>query len=216
VAQEIQAVSDEHLAHCAQGGDTAAFEDLVHRFEGRIYRFALQVCGHEADACELTQDTFVSAYSHLGRFDPSRSFTTWLFTIARRKGIDRSRRTRPVFDDKPPERLDTDDPAVLLARREAGEDLWRAARRVLSESQFQTLWLRYAEDLSVREIARVLRKTRPHVKVLLFRARAVLGRELERRARTDGGVPASAPTARPRHSTAPVADLATPVAQRSL
>jgi RNA polymerase sigma-70 factor (ECF subfamily) len=47
--------------------------------------------------------------------------------------------------------------------------------------QFQALWLRYAEDLRVEEIARVLRKTQTHVKVLLFRARTFLGHELEQR-----------------------------------
>lgn len=216
MTQEAQADSDEHLAQRAQRDDGAAFEALVHRFEARIYRFVLHSCGQAADAREVTQDVFVSAYFNLNRFDPARSFTTWLFTIARRKCIDRSRRTRPVFEDKTPELPDPDDPSVLLARREAGRDLWRVARRVLSESQFQTLWLRYAEDLSVREIGRVMHKTLPHVKVLLFRARSVLGRELQRGAVTDWGVPASKPATRPGRPTAPVADLATPVVHRSL
>jgi len=52
------------------------------------------------------------------------------------------------------------------------------ARRCLSAVQFQALWLRYAEDLELAEIARVLGKTRIHVKVLLFRARKTLGNAL--------------------------------------
>lgn len=47
------------------------------------------------------------------------------------------------------------------------------------------LWLHYAEDMSVRDVAHVIRRTQPHVKVLLFRARLVLKRELERRARLE-------------------------------
>ena len=56
--------------------------------------------------------------------------------------------------------------------------MWGLARRALPGPQFQTLWLRYAEDMSVAGIAQVLRKTQTHVKVLLFRARRVLAREL--------------------------------------
>lgn len=179
MAPEFQHVADEQLAQCAQSGEWAAFDELVHRFEARIYRFVWNCCGHEADARELTQETFVTAYLNLKRFDVSLSFAAWLFTIARRKCIDRSRRARPVFADEFPELPDANDPSTLLARREAAEDIWRIARRELSETAFQSLWLRYAEDLSVAETARVLRRTQPHVKVILFRARGALARALE-------------------------------------
>lgn len=175
--------SDEHLAQLAQAGDDGAFETLIRRFEGRVYRLALHWCGRDADAREITQDTFVSAYRHLNRFQPTRSFTTWLFTIARRKWIDHNRRTPRDGEAQIPELADPDDPCVLMTRQEAGHDLWCLARQVLSAAQFQALWLHYVENLSVREIARVMHKTQPHIKVLLFRARAVLGRALQNRSR---------------------------------
>ena len=78
-----------------------------------------------------------------------------------------------------PEPQDDNDPSELLARREEGQSLWGLARRRLPEAQFQALWLRYAEDLSVAGVAQVLHKTQTHVKVLLFRARRVLARELK-------------------------------------
>jgi len=216
VSPPSQALSDEHLAQRARAGDEAAFEALVQRFEGRVYRFALHCCPQEADAREVTQDTFVSAYFHLQRFDPARSFTTWLFAIARRKCVDRLRRAQPPAEEALPELADADDPSVLLARREAGQSLWAIARRALRPAQFQALWLRYAEELSVRDIARVLGKTRPHVKVLLFRGRSLLGRELRRLAQADGGGQASAPAPRPGRQKVPVSDLASSIAPRNL
>jgi RNA polymerase sigma-70 factor (ECF subfamily) len=108
-----------------------------------------------------------------------RSFATWLFTIARRKCIDRHRAARPAADGEMPELPDLNDPAVLLSRREAEQDLWATARRSLPELHFYALWLKYAEEMNVKDIARVLRKTQVHVKVLLFRARTRLARELE-------------------------------------
>jgi RNA polymerase sigma-70 factor (ECF subfamily) len=215
VADEFQKLSDEQVARRAQAGEWAGFDELVRRFEARIYRFVLNCCGHAVDARELTQETFVTAYQHLHQFDASRSLTTWLFTIARRKCIDRGRRARPVCEDELPELPDTDDPATLLDRREAAQDLWRRARGVLSEAQFQVLWLRYAEDLSVREVARVVRKTQPHVKVLLFRARRVLAQALKQGA-AEERMPADRAGVAPPNAALPAAGLATPTVPRSL
>jgi RNA polymerase sigma-70 factor (ECF subfamily) len=195
VAADIQTCSDEELARQTQAGSLAAFEELVYRYEGRIYGFAANSCRNGADAREVTQDTFVRAFQAIDQFDCRRGFAAWLFTIARRKCIDQFRAAPPVADEAVPEPTDDNDPAELLARQEERQDLWGLARRRLPESQFQALWLRYAEGMSVAGIAQVLRKTQTHIKVLLFRARQVLGREL--RARQVPGSPTGYGAAQP-------------------
>jgi RNA polymerase sigma-70 factor, ECF subfamily len=180
VASDLQRLFDEELARETRAGSLAAFEELVYRYEGRIYAFVTQCCRNRADAQELTQDTFVRAFQAIAQFDPRRGFAPWLFTIARRKCIDHHRAAPPAVAEEPmPELPDLVDPSELLARREERENLWQLARRRLPEAQFQALWLRYAEDMSVAGIARVLGKTQTHVKVLLFRARNTLARELK-------------------------------------
>jgi RNA polymerase sigma-70 factor, ECF subfamily len=179
VAADFQRWSDEELARQSQDGLLSAFEELVFRYEGRIYGFIANSCRNTVDAREVTQDTFVRAFQAIDQFDGRRGFAPWLFTIARRKCIDHYRAAPPVADEPMPELADYSDPAELLARQEERQGLWGLARRRLPESQFQTLWLRYAEDMSVAGIAQVLRKTQTHVKVLLFRARRVLARELK-------------------------------------
>jgi RNA polymerase sigma-70 factor (ECF subfamily) len=77
-----------------------------------------------------------------------------------------------------PESVDEIHPGELLAQQEDRQQLWQLARQCLTENQFQALWLRYAEDMDVSQIAQVLGKTRVHVKVLLYRARQILGRHL--------------------------------------
>ncbi|MBC8038991.1 MAG: sigma-70 family RNA polymerase sigma factor [Opitutaceae bacterium] len=171
--------ADEELAREARDGSLACFEELVRRYETRLHRFLARSCGNDADGADLTQDTFVTAYTKLERFDPARSFATWLFTIARRKCIDHLRARRSASGEKLPEFLDEDSPAELLARRDERADLWHRARAVLSDAQFQALWLKYVEGLSVAEIAKVLRLTPTHVKVILFRARTALAAALE-------------------------------------
>jgi RNA polymerase sigma-70 factor, ECF subfamily len=180
MAADFQSLSDDDLARETQAGSMVAFEELVHRYEHRIYAFVMQYCHNDADAHEITQDAFVRAFQAIGRFVPRGGFGPWLFTIARRKCIDRYRATVRASADEPiPEVPDHDDPSVLLARQEERQQLWALARKCLGDTQFQALWLRYAEGMSVEGVARVLRKTQTHVKVLLFRAREVLRRELK-------------------------------------
>ena len=179
VAPDLQSCTDEQLARQSQAGSLLAFEELVYRYEGRVYGFVANFCGNSADAREVTQDTFVRAFQAMGRFDCRRPFAPWLFTIARAKSIDHRRAAPPVAADPLPELPHEDSPAELLARREERRDLWALARRSLPGAQFQALWLRYVEDFSVGEIAQALSKTQTHVKVLLFRARHTLARELK-------------------------------------
>ena len=169
-----------------------AFEQLVYRYEHRVHAFVAQFCGNATDAREITQESFVTAYQKLRHFDARREFAPWLFTIARRKCIDRHRAAPPLAEDSLPELPDENDPAELLARQEDRQHLWRLARVCLPENQYRALWLRYAEDMDVALIAQVLGKTRVHVKVLLFRARQILGRRLNPGQTLAQAIPAAA------------------------
>jgi RNA polymerase sigma-70 factor, ECF subfamily len=178
LAQELPFISDEELARQTQAGRLDAFEQLVYRYEDRVHAFVNQFCRNAADTRELTQDTFVRAFQKVDQFDSRRSFAAWLFTIARRKCIDRHRATAPPADEPLPDQGQDTDPSELMARHEDGQNLWQLARERLGENQFRALWLHYAEDMDVAQIAQVLGKTKVHVKVMLFRARQVLAREL--------------------------------------
>lgn len=188
--------TDEELAWQTRAGSSAAFEELVHRYEHRVYAFLMQHLQDRQDAREVTQDTFVKAFRAIDQFDTRRAFATWLFTIARRKCIDRHRGTRKAEAEPMPELVDPHTPAETLAAIEERAAVWTLARRQLPPLQYQALWLRYAEEMTVAQIAQVLRKTRIHIKVLLFRARQTLSLHLKGPARSHGGQRLS-PMARP-------------------
>jgi RNA polymerase sigma-70 factor (ECF subfamily) len=192
VRSGFQGISDEELARQSQAGSLVAFEELVYRYEHRIYGFAFNCCRQAEDAREITQDTFVQAFRAIGQFDSEQKFAPWLFTIAHRKSIDQHRAAPPVSEELPPEPPDFDDPSELLTRQEEKQDLWELARRRLPKVQFQALWLKYAEELNVAEIGQVLRKTQTYVKVMLFRARQTLGRDLKAK-KTSQGAPVRVP-----------------------
>src|SRR5262245_44481625 len=121
---EIQQPTDEELVRQCREGSLHAFEQLVSRHEGSIYRFTQSICRNEADAREVAQDTFVRAFHALNQYQPRRSFTAWLFGIARRLCIDRLRARRPIPTETVAEPADESDPAADLIRREESQNIW--------------------------------------------------------------------------------------------
>lgn len=162
----------------------AAFAALVARHETRLFNFLLRRVRSREDAEDLTQDAFVRAWKRLDRYDNSWKFSTWLFTIAARMASSHGRskgrrKAREADHAGGAGELAPDDGAM---RTEARGRLWSIAESCLSETAVSMLWLRYVEDMSMREIARALGRTEVGVRVALFRAREAL----ERRLREDG------------------------------
>jgi RNA polymerase sigma-70 factor (ECF subfamily) len=176
---DLPSPSDEALALQTQAGSMEAFEELLLRYEQRIFAFISQSCRNGMDAAEITQETFVKAYQAISQFDPKRTFAPWLFTIARRKCVDHFRATRPASNESAPELSDTNDPSELLARQDERRHLWSLARRILPRAQFDALWLHYVEDMNLAQIAGVLRRPQTYIKVLLFRARKALAEKVK-------------------------------------
>lgn len=161
------------LASRSAKGDRDAFAQLIDRYEGRIFRFALVRLRSPDDAADVAQEVFCRAWRSVGRFDPSRSFATWVLTIARHEIVEVARRRRrPARDaQRERERLATKHPAPTDPDL---PDAWAVARRVLDERTFEVVWLRYAEDRSPAEIARITARTSVSVRVQLHRARRLL------------------------------------------
>ena len=169
--------SAEQFARLAQAGDAAAFEQLVSLHEARIFNYLCQMTGHVHDAQDLTQVTFVKAYRSLARFDPRLSFSTWLFTIAKRTMLNHFRDTRRTEELTDDERMELQTPATDAENRDEQASVWETARR-LPRDQFEALWLRYAEGFSIAETARAMETNQVRVRVLLHRGRRKLAKLL--------------------------------------
>jgi len=85
---------DRELMTRAQAGDMSAFEALVSRHEDKVYGLALRMTRSEADAAEITQDTFLSAYQHLSEFRGEAAFGSWVHRIAANNALMRLRRQK--------------------------------------------------------------------------------------------------------------------------
>ena len=162
------------LVRATLGEDPRAFEKIVRLHSRRVFGFLYQMTRHHQDAEDLTQQTFLKAYQGLHRFDCRRPLINWLLTIARRNALNHFRSARK-WESVPEETACTaPSPARCAEQKDLRENLWARARRVLSPREFEVLWLRFGEELSTEETARIVGLTQTHVKVLVYRARQQL------------------------------------------
>lgn len=180
---------DQTLLARAQVGDISAFEELVGRHEDKVYGLALRMMRSEADAAEITQDTFLSAYQHLGEFRGEAAFGSWVHRIAANNALMRLRRQRTLEvvneDLAAPEFTErgslAETPEADWSRRAddkiLDEELGRAIRQAtdtLPEGYREVFLLKDVEGMSYEEISEMLGISVPAVKSRLHRARLAL------------------------------------------
>jgi RNA polymerase sigma-70 factor (ECF subfamily) len=169
--------TDEDVARRAQRGCRESFDELMKRYQAPILHF-LRGRTAPAEAEDLLQETFLRAFRGLARYRSDWPVRIWLFTIARRACIDSGRRARISMQVIGDVCSTTPDAATIASANEERRTLWAEARRLLSEVEQTALWLHYVEELPIREVASVIRRSPTATKVLMFRARRTLAEHL--------------------------------------
>ncbi len=181
---------DEALARRVQAGCVRSYEELDRRYRGRLVHLLRRRVGKggEAAAEDLAQATLWTAYQKIDRYDPTRRFSTWLFTIGCRKAIDANRadRRRPTRGGESTTAAADPAPgpltrAIRQEQSDAAGGLWRIADEVLTATQWTALWLHYGEDQTPGEVAKAMGLPAVNARVLLHRARKSLGKALRER-----------------------------------
>ncbi|MBI1948616.1 MAG: sigma-70 family RNA polymerase sigma factor [Deltaproteobacteria bacterium] len=185
---------DEALVSAAQAGDYPAFEELVRRHQKNVYALALGMLRNPAEAEEIVQETFLSAFSHLGTFRGDARFSTWLYRVASNHALMRLRKKKPepqgdTYDLEP--RLSTAGtspfdaltqwarrPDDALHSREVEGALDAALDRLTAEDRSLIL-LRAFESASHEDLAHQFNTTVPAIKSRLHRARLLLRQLLD-------------------------------------
>ena len=187
-ARCIETYHDEaQLIAQFQHGDESVFNELVRRYQDRIYRLIRRFVKNHEDALDITQDAFIKAYQGLSNFKRDSQFYTWLYRITVNLCIDFIRRsaTRKVMtyesecDDLPMMNIPDSNlapPSKAVENKELAAHLRKAILQ-LSDKQREVFILRHREGLSLREIAHTLGRSSGTVKAHLFHAQRNL-REL--------------------------------------
>jgi len=177
-------------------GDAGAWEEIVKRYNRRIYNLCYRFAGKADDAQDLTQEVFIKMYRTLGSYDVERgAFVTWVTTVTRNLLVDHFRKTRQdrltdSLDAAPSEHEDAlplseriedkaKPPDANVQSREAKEAVHGALQRLSPELR-EAVILRDLQDMDYREIAQVLKVPEGTVKSRINRGRAELARPLQR------------------------------------
>ena len=190
---------DEHLlVAAAKGGDLSAFNELVNRYERKIFRLTMNITRNKEDAEDSMQEAFLKAYAHLKDFAGDSRFYTWLVRIAANEALMRLRKRRPnqfSLDEPIPgdnEELiprDIEDWGPSPEQRYGQVEMHDILSTAIDDLEpgFRTAFvLRDVENLSTEETAKIMGISVPAVKSRLLRARLKLREKLHRYFRKNG------------------------------
>jgi RNA polymerase sigma-70 factor (ECF subfamily) len=171
------------LIRRAQKGDEDAFAALVDEHQRYIYNLALRIVKDENEALDLTQETFLRAWTALPNFRGQSQFRTWLYRISTNLCYNRLPNLRRSLNDLGDDMMDEipqtdlDDPAYKFESSEAKIRLYKAMDE-LDANYKLLLTLRYQNELSYEELASTLNLPLGTVKTGIFRAKEQLRKSL--------------------------------------
>jgi RNA polymerase sigma-70 factor (ECF subfamily) len=184
---------DLDLVHASKNGDVAAFEQLVKRYDRRLFRIAQHVTHNREDAEDAVQEAFLKAFQHLNEFREDSKFSTWLIRITLNQSLMKLRKQRRAIrevslqenfqtdgEKLPMEVIDwAPDPEQLYRTSELRDILIKALREL--RPILRTVFvLRDIEGLSIAQTAEVLNLSHSAVKARLWRGRLQLRECLNR------------------------------------
>ncbi len=182
----VEAMSDAELVELILKGDQEVFSMLVERYKDAVQNLAYRMLGNATEAEDITQETFVRAYTQLATYKSVHKFSTWLLSIASHLAIDQLRRRRFLalpLEDVPFLEWIVDmgiSPEQSALQGEQQDEIQSYLQRLPGKYR-AVIILRYWYDFSYDEIATALKLTPPLVKARLHRARELLARYMQQK-----------------------------------
>ena len=181
---ESERILDALLVLRCRRGDTAAWRELIGRWERRLFYYVRRLVGGQRDAWDVLQQTWLAAYQSLPGLREPRALRAWLYRIAHRQAVSHLRRRGAAPDAaaagiEAASDVPDDGSAGPTFPAEAAEQV-HAALSKLSLPHREVLTLHFLEDVSVDEIAAVLEVPAGTVKSRLFHAKRALRAAIER------------------------------------
>ena len=179
--------ADRDLVSLVQDGDEAAFRTLFDKYHRRAFAVAFGVVKNKQDALDIVQDAFIKVHRHIGNFQGSSSFYTWLYRIVMNLSIDHVRRSKKSKDLDYDDRVGRDsrqvagdgsllpqilngNPRKTVLRKELSQAI-QASLEELPTYHRAVILLREVEGLSYEEMSKVLKVPKGTIMSRLFHAR---------------------------------------------
>ncbi len=180
---------DKEIMMEYKSGDINALEEIFQRYKRPMLNYAFKLLNNYADAEDVVGEVFYVLTAQKDAYQPQAKFSTWLYTIAHNLCIDRIRKNKKIFPlwfkknktDKDYEELDIPDTKFLPNTPAEEKDTSFFVKRSLEKlplEQKEAIVLREYHGLNYEDIGKVLNCSLEKVKILIFRARERLRKEL--------------------------------------
>lgn len=172
-----------HIENVKQG-NLASYTYLVEKYKNMAFTIAMKILSNAQDAEDAAQESFVKAYMQIGSFEGKSKFSTWLYTIVYRTAVSKLQQPRLALqsiDDEFEENYHYEHsppPLEGLQAREREQFVKEAINR-LPKMEALIITLYYLNESPIEEIEQITGLSNSNIKVKLFRARKVLGKELQ-------------------------------------
>jgi RNA polymerase sigma-70 factor (ECF subfamily) len=189
--KSVSRAEEQALIGRCKDGDVCAFDELVTRFQKRVYNFAYGIAGNYDDANDVAQEAFVRVFNSIGTFRGDANFTTWIYRIVTNVYLDERKKAKSHRTTSLDEYIDLEENSVSrqfedesplpdeIAESKERNQAVRAAINALPDYQRVIMTLYHLHDRSYEEIADILHLPIGTVKSRLNRARQALKEKLE-------------------------------------
>jgi RNA polymerase sigma-70 factor (ECF subfamily) len=164
---------DETLVRHCLDGDRAAYDRLVMRYQKPVYNVALRMLRNPEDARDVAQTAFLKAYEHLGDYDPSYKFYSWIYKIAVNESFNVLGRRKAGEGISEEEADEAPGPESRVEGEQTGRVIETALMRISPELR-TVIVLRHFLHLSYQDMAETLELPEKTVKSRLYSARQLL------------------------------------------
>ena len=170
---------DDYYIKKTLEGDSNSYGVLVERYQNMVFALALKMLKHREESEEVSQDTFIKVYKSLSKFHGESKFSTWIYRIAYNTCLDRIKKNSKYNNNVEINEITSNE---ISHTENIFDSLENKERSVivkecmdkLPEDERIIIHLFYFEELSLKEIVKIVSMTEGNVKVKLFRARKKL------------------------------------------
>jgi RNA polymerase sigma-70 factor (ECF subfamily) len=181
---------DQVLIKKTLKGEKKAFEELMRKYEKKIFSFVIRMVRSEEVAIDLTQDFFIKIFTVLGKYNFEYKFSTWAYRICYNLVIDHIRKNQAQvnsLDDESvsakdmlsSENVIREDGFKNLSREETSIYIWKIVENIAPKFR-ELILLRYIQELKYEEIAEITSLPVGTIKNRIFKAKEILKQEMEK------------------------------------
>ena len=170
--------SDEGLVREIQSGDISSYEEMVRRYQQRLFAFAYRIVGNREDAQEVVQDSLFTVYRNIEHIDPSKKFSSFIFTVTKNEALSKIRGKKTHV---PLELVELADKDQTIYEQCITNDQSKRLKHIINslDRKYKTvIELYYFGDLSYEEISKKCSMPLNTVRTRLKRSKELLRRKL--------------------------------------